>query len=251
MNYFKKEDLSKINFYNLYKELFNNEKYNQLNSNSKWVYIMLLDNLNIANADNVGNLSLIIREQIQKMLNISINTTTKLFKELTDVGLVLELKQGVGEPNLIYPLKSENTVFIDSLNNDEYVPIICESLTQEKIEPVIIKEIIENFTDYDITKAIDEIRKENLEHVKLLLIHKSNINSISFCENDKKMLKIAIQLIIGSTKFIHIDKKIMIKALLECKAHERNVEVPVIKILVESILNMLNKEMVDGIDCNN
>ena len=240
MEKYKLEDREKRDFYRTYKELFSNEKYKKTSSNSKWAYIIILDNLNIANTDNEGNLYLVtIREEMKNILGLSINTITKIFKELSDVELISEIKQKAGEPTIVYPLMLE---IFNIHKNDEPVPIICDSVLQKETEPLAPKSIIENFTDDDVAKAEEEIRKLALEKISLNMRMKYDVNISNFCENDIKMLKIAIQIVIGSSKFDSIDRNTMNKAILECKTRERDNETPVIKLLVECIINECNSK---------
>lgn len=53
--------------------------------------------------DDERNIYLIFtREEVQEKLNLSDKTATKAFKQLNNVGLVQEKRQGLGKPNLIY-----------------------------------------------------------------------------------------------------------------------------------------------------
>ena len=62
------------------------------------------------------------REEVQEKLNLSDNTATKAFKQLNDVGLVQEKRQGLGKPNLIYvgKIQHEETENIHFLNRKNY-----------------------------------------------------------------------------------------------------------------------------------
>jgi len=79
----------------------------KLNSDNKILYAFLLDRLSLSQKnhwiDEEKNIYLIFtREEVQEKLNLSDKTATKAFKQLNEVGLVQEKRQGLGKPNLIY-----------------------------------------------------------------------------------------------------------------------------------------------------
>lgn len=90
--------------------------------------LFLLDRLSLSQKnhwiDKERNIYLIFtREEVQEKLNLSDKTATKAFKQLNDVGLVQEKRQGLGKPNLIYVGKTqhketENLRFLNRKNYD-------------------------------------------------------------------------------------------------------------------------------------
>ena len=108
IDYFKINECTMYKFYQIPKELFENKLYKEnLNSDSKILYGFLLDRLSLSQMNNWydenGNIYLIFtREKVQKLLNLSDKTVTKAFKQLTEVNLIKEKRQGLGKPNLIY-----------------------------------------------------------------------------------------------------------------------------------------------------
>lgn len=94
-------------FYQIPKELFVNPYYKNLNSDSKLLYSLLLDRLSVSMKnewiDEEGNIFLIFsRKEAQEKLNLSDKTVTKAFRQLTDVKLIYEKKQGFKKNNIIY-----------------------------------------------------------------------------------------------------------------------------------------------------
>lgn len=94
-------------FYQIPKELFENELYKNLSSESKLLYGLLLDRLSISMknewVDEDGNIFLIFsRKEAQEKLNLSDKTVTKSFKQLTEAKLIYEKRQGVKKNNIIY-----------------------------------------------------------------------------------------------------------------------------------------------------
>lgn len=108
IEYYKINEVLTHKYYQIPQELFSNELYkDNLNSDSKILYGFLLDRLTLSQkhnwVDKNGNIYLIFtREEVQEKLNLSDKTVTKAFKQLTNVGLVKEKRQGLGKPNLIY-----------------------------------------------------------------------------------------------------------------------------------------------------
>lgn len=131
---YKDNEYLENSYYKIPQELFVSSLYkDKLNSNSKILYAFLLDRLSLSQKnhwiDAERNIYLIFtREEVQEKLDLSDKTVTKAFKQLNDVGLVQERRQGLGKPNLIYVGKiqheeTENLRFLtrksyDSENED-------------------------------------------------------------------------------------------------------------------------------------
>ena len=105
---YKDNEYLENSYYKIPQELFVSSLYkDKLNSDSKILYSFLLDRLSLSQKnhwiDTERNIYLIFtREEVQEKLNLSDKTVTKAFKQLNDVGLVQERRQGLGKPNLIY-----------------------------------------------------------------------------------------------------------------------------------------------------
>ena len=131
---YKDNEYLENSYYKIPQELFVSSLYkDKLNSDSKILYAFLLDRLSLSQKnhwiDAERNIYLIFtREEVQEKLDLSDKTVTKAFKQLNDVGLVQERRQGLGKPNLIYVGKiqheeTENLRFLtrksyDSENED-------------------------------------------------------------------------------------------------------------------------------------
>lgn len=95
-------------FYQVPMELFFNANYkNNLSLEAKMLYGLVLSQLTLSIKNNWqdenGDVYIILtREKVQKMLNISDKTATKVFKQLNKCKLIYENKQGQTKPNLIY-----------------------------------------------------------------------------------------------------------------------------------------------------
>ena len=126
---YKDNEYLENSYYRIPQELFVSSLYkDKLNSDSKILYAFLLDRLSLSQKnhwiDEKRNIYLIFtREEVQEKLNLSDKTATKAFKQLNEVGLVQEKRQGLGKPNLIYVGKiqhedTENLRFLTRKNYD-------------------------------------------------------------------------------------------------------------------------------------
>ena len=111
LQFYKSNEILSNKFYQIPQELFVSSLYkDKLNSDSKILYAFLLDRLSLSNKnhwiDEHKNIYLIFtRQEVQEKLGLSEKTATKAFKQLSDVNLIAEKRQGLGKPNLIYVAK--------------------------------------------------------------------------------------------------------------------------------------------------
>lgn len=79
-----------------------------ISNDSKVLYSLIADRINLSKSngeswcDNNGTFCLFTRQNMADVLNVCRKTVTKLMKELLSVGLVMEVRQGLGKPNKIY-----------------------------------------------------------------------------------------------------------------------------------------------------
>lgn len=107
MDLFKINELRQYQFIQLPKELLYNPRYKGLSSDSKILYGLLLDRMELSRENNwineKGEIYLIFtRQNIQTLLNVSDKPCTKAFKQLSQMELIKEQRQGLGKPNLIF-----------------------------------------------------------------------------------------------------------------------------------------------------
>ena len=125
-NFYKVNETLNHKYYQIPQELFVNPLYkNTLNSDSKLLYGFLLDRLSLSIKNNWhdenGNVYLIFtRKEVQDKLNLSDKTVTKAFKQLSDVNLIYEKKQGFSKPKLIYVAKIQHPKIELSHNRKNY-----------------------------------------------------------------------------------------------------------------------------------
>lgn len=89
------------------KELFISKSYQDLSNDAKILYGHLLDRMELSKKNKWINEEqdiylIFTREEAMNLLGISNKTSTKIFKELKEEGLIEELRQGLNKPNLIY-----------------------------------------------------------------------------------------------------------------------------------------------------
>lgn len=94
-------------FYRIPKAFFKAEKYKKLSLYAKVLYGFLDDRRELSLKNNWidadRNIYLIFtRKEIQEMLCVSDKPVTKAFKELSNAGLIEEIRQGLNKPNIIY-----------------------------------------------------------------------------------------------------------------------------------------------------
>ncbi len=141
-NFYKINELQQHKYYQVPKELFTNPRYkNTLNTDAKMLYAMLLDRMELSRANNWidddGTIFLIFkREDLAEMLGICTTTVWRAIKQLKEVGLLAEKRQGLNKPNLIYigkidystPEQTEHTEDIDdSVDNSNALPTSSEN----------------------------------------------------------------------------------------------------------------------------
>ena len=105
---YKSNETLENKFYQIPQELFVNSLYkDKLNSDSKILYAFLIDRLSLSQRNNwkdsENNVYLIFtRQEVQDKLGLSEKTVIKAFKQLSEVKLIADKRQGLGKPNLIY-----------------------------------------------------------------------------------------------------------------------------------------------------
>lgn len=163
---YKDNEYLENSYYKIPQELFVNSLYkNKLNSDSKILYAFLLDRLSLSQKnhwiDAERNIYLIFtREEVLEKLNLSDKTVTKAFKQLNEVGLVQEKRQGLGKPNLIYVGKiqheeTENLHFLTRKNYDSGEENIT-TLESENLRGINTNNIKTNIINTDSINSNNE-----------------------------------------------------------------------------------------------
>ena len=185
---YKANEILEHKYYQIPQELFVNPKYkDNLNSDSKILYAFLLDRLSLSNKyhwiDSNNNIYLIFtRQEVQNKLNLSEKTAIKAFKQLSQVNLILEKRQGLGKPNLIYVGKIQHEENIQLLNCKNYSSGIVNNSVpnMENLQIINTNNIKTNIIN---TKSNDYIKSNQLKEKH---ISPKNKCFVSASANDRK-----------------------------------------------------------------
>lgn len=92
-----------MQFMKYYKDILERE---DLSNNSKTLFSLIADRISLSTCngwtDVRGTFCYMTRSEMADKLKVCINSVTKYMKELRNVGLILEVKQGQGKANRIY-----------------------------------------------------------------------------------------------------------------------------------------------------
>ena len=122
IDYYKINEALNHRYYQIPQELFESSIYkDKLDLASKILYGFIIDRLSLSAKNNWcdedGNIYLIFtREEAGEKLNLSSKTITKAFKQLSEINLIEEKKQGFGKPNLIFVGKIHHEEIYRSVN---------------------------------------------------------------------------------------------------------------------------------------
>lgn len=150
IEYYKNNEVLENKYYQIPQELFVSRLYkDKLNSDSKILYAFLLDRLSLSIknhwVDENKRIYLIFtREEVQDKLNLSDKTVSKAFKQLAEVKLVEEKRQGLGKPNLIYVGKIQHEDFEENEINTPISKKLKEGISRTEESEKEFKDIEEN-----------------------------------------------------------------------------------------------------------
>ena len=237
-------------FFKLYKFLFEDDKYKNIGLNSKVAYCVYRDliqqNRNVKK-DKDGKVYIENpRKYLMNTLNVSINTVTKIHKELNRVGLIKDVWDDVGKPNIVYinycetPRaqvihKTYETVKVEEKREE----IKSVEAKKEEIVPVEKVDYVENITQKDIEDAKKVFERYRIGIIDLQ-VNKifNNIRFHLFREKEERILKMAIRVL--AKKLKEENKADLLKrigtsevslALEKCKNSIRDSEYVIIKLV--------------------
>ena len=127
----------------------------------------MLDRLSLSQKnhwfDEYGRVYLIFtREEVQNKLCLSEKTVTKAFKQLLEVNLIAEKRQGLGKPNLIYVGKIQHEEIISDIEQDNIQILNSKNYGSAEVENTILD-----------TKKLPTINPNN---IKTNIINTESIN---------------------------------------------------------------------------
>ena len=237
-------------FFKLYKFLFEDDKYKNIGLNSKVAYCVYRDliqqNRNVKK-DKEGKVYIENpRKYLMNTLNVSINTVTKIHKELNRVGLIKDVWDDVGKPNIVYinycetpkPQvihKTYEAVKVEEMKEE----VKTVEVKKEKIVPIEKVEYVENITEKDIEDAKKVFERYRIGIIDLQ-VNKifNNIRFQLFKEIEQRLLKMAIRVL--AKKLKEENKADLLKrigtsevslALEKCKNSVRDSEYVIIKLV--------------------
>ena len=144
IDFYKINETLNNKYYQIPQELFVNRLYKEkLNSDSKILYAFLLDRLSLSQKnhwfDKEGRVYLIFtREEVQNKLCLSEKTVTKAFKQLNDVNLIAEKRQGLGKPNLIYVGKIQHENIKNFVGTENLQVLNSKNYSSAEVENTIL-----------------------------------------------------------------------------------------------------------------
>lgn len=107
MRLFKSNEVDDQRYFKIPKSLFGNPNYKGLLPEAKLIYAFLRDRMELSNKNGwineQGNIYLLFtRTNIAELLEMSLPSITKCFKQLNEYKLIKEVRQGLGKPNIIF-----------------------------------------------------------------------------------------------------------------------------------------------------
>ena len=218
-------------FYKLDKFLFEDDKYKKLKLNSKITYCILKDmldeNINVKTDINGDRYIENARIYIMQKLNITKNTITSIYKDLSRVNLIEEKWIEVGKSNIVYIKNWES-------KEQEENNSICE-----KKKEIITYKAIEKFTIDDLAKADSFLVQNNIncsQYELNKILNKLNFNEYTYIE--KNIITYALEYIICKNKneIVKINNEVIKIAIENTKKYA---EESVISSLKHNIIHEL------------
>lgn len=184
-NLYKINEVTQHKYYQVPKELYTNPRYKTvINNDAKMLYALLLDRMELSRTngwiEDDGTIFLIFkREDLADMLGICVTTVWRAIKQLKEVGLIEEKRQGLNRPNLIYIGKIDYSVPEDeTTENDE---ITVDDNTSESF----ISSDIENLKVRTFTAEKSGVLNNKSQDISNLKPNDTdNINNPDFIDTD-------------------------------------------------------------------
>ena len=115
LDYFYGQAGKLFSFYRIPKALFQEQRFQNLSTDAKTLYGILLDrmSLSVKNEwfDKQGRVFIIFTiEDVKRALCCADNKATKLLRELENFGLIERKRRGLGKPSLVYGQQISNLI---------------------------------------------------------------------------------------------------------------------------------------------
>ena len=203
IDYYKNNEILENSYYQIPQELFINKLYKEkLNSDSKILYAFLLDRLSLSQKnhwfDELNRVYLIFtRGEVQEKLCLSEKTVTKAFKQLTDTNLIVEKRQGLGKPNLIYVGKIQHEEIITNIEQENLQVLNSKNYGSREVKNTILDaEKFPTINPYNIKTNItntDSINPQNNNVCISLNAVKEKCQLNDFSKEEQTMLEDVIE----------------------------------------------------------
>lgn len=186
-NLYKINEVTQHKYYQVPKELYTNPRYKTtINNDAKMLYALLLDRMELSRTngwiEDDGTIFLIFkREDLADMLGIRTTTVWRAIKQLKEVGLIEEKRQGLNRPNLIYIGKIDYSVPEEKEpenDKDEITDTLSNDTTP------ILSSDIENLKDRAFTAERSGVLKNKCQDISKLKPNKTDNNKPEYNDTD-------------------------------------------------------------------
>ena len=186
-NLYKINEVTQHKYYQVPKELYTNPRYKTtINNDAKMLYALLLDRMELSRTngwiEDDGTIFLIFkRADLADMLGICTKTVWRAIKQLKEVGLIEEKRQGLNRPNLIYIGKIDYSVPEEKEpenNKDE----ITDTLSNDTAP--ILSSDIENLKNRTFTAERSGDLKNKCQDISKLKPNKTDNNKPEYKDTD-------------------------------------------------------------------
>ena len=186
-NLYKINEVTQHKYYQVPKELYTNPRYKTtINNDAKMLYALLLDRMELSRTngwiEDDGTIFLIFkREDLADMLGICSTTVWRAIKQLKEVGLIEEKRQGLNRPNLIYIGKIDYSVLEEKEPESIEKEIISSSSAPSTS---ILSSDIENLKDRTSTAERSGALKNKCQDISKLKPNKTDNNKPEYNDTD-------------------------------------------------------------------
>ncbi len=184
-NLYKINEVTQHKYYQVPKELYTNPRYKTvINNDAKMLYALLLDRMELSRTngwiEDDGTIFLIFkREDLADMLGICVTTVWRAIKQLKEVGLIEEKRQGLNRPNLIYIGKIDYSV------PDNEVTETDEIIVDDNTSESFVSSDIENLKVRTFTAEKSGVLNNKSQDISDLKPNDTdNINNPDFIDTD-------------------------------------------------------------------
>ena len=218
LDYFYGQAGELFSFYRIPKALFQEQRFQDLSTDAKTLYGILLDrmSLSVKNEwfDKKGRVFIIFTiEDVKRTLRCADNKATRLLRELEEFGLIERKRRGLGKPDLIYvknfSSESSKTPYLNRDNDDsgtvrntlqEPAKLRCNKTERNNTEISDTDPIYSDENDWmSEREQLEEYFSQSLEVDLLLRLCPDDEDTIyqivdllvDTCSTKRKMLRIA------------------------------------------------------------